>query len=163
MFSCSPYCLVYIFEFLFLILNNPMESTLLRSEARENGEPSAAEGWADALKNPAYLAHWEIAEPSMELATGGEVEDKTLTESMSAVSISQSLSTYASKPRAVLPPPTPQHLVLFQRGGPHVLEMYHAQPPTPVWNSKASAEQFIYDSEARPASASQPTTSEDAA
>ena len=88
---------------------NPKMSTLLRS---------GAEGWADALNNPAYLAHWEVAEPSMELASGGEAEDKTLTESMAAASISQSVSTYASLPRAVLPRPTPQHLVLFQRGGP---------------------------------------------
>ena len=41
--------------------------------------------------------------------------------------------------------------------------MYHAPPPTPTWNSKASAEQFIYEGDARPASAPQPSTSEDAA
>ena len=41
--------------------------------------------------------------------------------------------------------------------------MYHAPPPTPTWNSKASAEQFIYEGEARPASAPQPTTREDVA
>ena len=39
--------------------------------------------------------------------------------------------------------------------------MYHVPPPTPAWNSKASAEQFIYEGEARPASAPQPSTSED--
>ena len=41
--------------------------------------------------------------------------------------------------------------------------MYHAPPPTPTWNSKASAEQFIYEGDGRPASAPQPSTSEDAA
>jgi hypothetical protein len=92
----------------------------------------------------------------MELASGGEAQEKTLTESMAAATISDSdsvVSTYASLPRAVLPRPTPQHLVLFQRGGPQALEMYHAPPPTPTWNARASAEQFIYEGEARPASA----------
>ena len=100
---------------------NPEMSSLLHGGARESQEPSAAEGWADALNNPAYLAHWEVAEYSMELASGGEAEDKTLTESMAAASISDSaaaVSTNASLPRAVLPRRTPQHLVLFQRGGP---------------------------------------------
>jgi len=116
------------------------------------GEPSAAEGWADALNNPAYLANWEVAEPSMELATGGVAEDKTLTESMAAASISDSasvVSTYATLPRPLLPRPTPQHLVLFQRGGPQVLEMYEAPapPPPPAWNSNPSDEHFIYEGE----------------
>ncbi len=88
---------------------NPKMSTLLRS---------GAEGRGDTLNNPSYLAHWEVAEPSMGLVTGGEAEDRTLTESMAAASILQAVSTYASLPRAVLPRPTPQHLVLFQRGGP---------------------------------------------
>ena len=84
------------------------------------------------------------------------MQDKTLTESMAAATISDSasaVSTYASEPRAVLPRPTPQHIVLFQRGGPQALEMYHAPPPTPTWNARASAEQFIYEGEARPPSA----------
>ncbi len=50
---------------------NPEMSSLLHGGARESQEPSAAEGWADALKNPAYLAHWEVSEPSMELGSGG--------------------------------------------------------------------------------------------
>ena len=102
-----------------------------------------------------------MCEATQEMASGGESDDKTLTESMAAASISgsaQALSPYASKPR-----PMPQNLVLFQRGGPQALEMYHAPPPTPTWNSKASAEQFIYEGDARPASAPQPSTSEDAA
>ncbi len=98
---------------------NPEMSSLLHGGARESQEPSATEGCEEALNNPAYLAHWEVAEQSTELATGGESEDKTLTESMAAASISDSaaaVSTCASLPRAVLPRPTPQHLVLFQRG-----------------------------------------------
>ena len=132
---------------------NPEMSSLLRSGAAASQEPSAAEGWADALNNPAYLAHWEVAEPSMELASGGETQHKTLTQSMAAASISEPLSTYASLPRPPMPRPMPQQLVLFQRGGPQALEMYHVPPPTPTWNARASAEQFIYEGEARPASA----------
>ncbi len=64
----------------------PMESAMFRGVAIR--EPSAAEGWADALNNPAYLGHWEVAEPSMELAIGGGAQDKTLTESMAAATIS---------------------------------------------------------------------------
>ena len=41
--------------------------------------------------------------------------------------------------------------------------MYNVPPPTPTWNARASTEQFIYEGEARPASAPQPSTSEDAA
>ena len=55
---------------------NPKMSSLLRGGAEATREPSAAEGWGDALNNPAYVAHWEVAEPSMELATGGESEKK---------------------------------------------------------------------------------------
>ena len=131
-----------------------------------NGELSAQEVCARAVANPEYLGSWEVCQATQEIASGGESDDKTLTESMAIASISDSasvVSTYASLPRPFLPRPTPQHLVLFQRGGPQALEMYHAPPPTPTWNAKASAEQFIYEGEARPASAPQPTTSEDAA
>ena len=41
--------------------------------------------------------------------------------------------------------------------------MYHAPQPPPTWNAKASAKQFIYEGEARPASVPQPSTSEGAA
>ena len=75
---------------------NSEMSTLLRDGADTSREPSAAEGWADWLNNPAYLAHWEVVEPSMELATGGEAEDKTLTESMGAASISDSASVVST-------------------------------------------------------------------
>ena len=130
------------------------------------GELSAQEVCARAAENPEYLGNWDVCEATHEMASGGESDDKTLTESMAIASISDSasvVSTYASLPRPFLPQPTPQHLVLFQRGGPQALEMYHALPPTPTWNSKASAEQFIYEGDARPASAPQPSTSEDAA
>ena len=53
--------------------------------------------------------------------------------------------------------------LLFQRGGRQALEMYHAPPPTPAWNANELAEEFIYEGEARPASAPQPATSEDVA
>ena len=71
----------------------PEMSTFLRSEARESGELGAAEGWEDALNNPAYIANWKVSEPAMELTTGAEVEDKTLTKSMAAASNSESVST----------------------------------------------------------------------
>ena len=102
----------------------------------------------------------------MELATGGEVEAKTLPESMAAASISDSaaaVSTCASLPPAVLPRPTPQHVVLFQGGGLEAFEMYHVPLTTPAWNGNELAEQFIYEGEARPASAPQPSTSEEVA
>ena len=41
--------------------------------------------------------------------------------------------------------------------------MYHVPPPTPAWNANEHAEQFIYEGEARPASAPQPSTSEEVA
>ena len=44
----------------------PKMSTLIRGGGDASQEPSAAEGWADPLNNPAYLAYWEVAEPSME-------------------------------------------------------------------------------------------------
>ena len=131
-----------------------------------NGELSAQEVCARAVANPEYLGSWKVCEAAQEIASGGQSDDKTLTESMAAASISDGAavgSTYASLPRAVLPRPTPQHLVLFQRGGPQALEMYHVPPPKPAWNANKLAEQFIYEGEARPASAPQPSMSEDAA
>ena len=90
------------------------------------GELSAEEVCARAAENPEYLGSWEVCEATQEMASGGESDDKTLTESMAAASISESISTYASLPRPLLPRPTPPHLVLFQRGGPQALEMYMA-------------------------------------
>ena len=93
---------------------------------------------------------------------GGEAEDKTLTESMAAASISDSasvVSTSAPLPRPLLPRPTPQHLVLFQRGGPQLLEMYEAPapPPQPAWNSNPNDEHFIYEGETLEPSAPPPS------
>ena len=84
-----------------------------------NGELSAQEVCARAAENPEYLGSWDVCQATQEIASGGESDDKTLTESMAVASISDSasvVSTYASLPRPFLPRPTPQHLVLFQRG-----------------------------------------------
>ena len=132
-----------------------MESALLRSGARESRDESASNGWADALDNPAYVAHLEVAEPAKELASGGESDDKTLTESMAAA-ISE------RGPRALLSRRRPEHLVLIQRGRPKALAMYTAPPPTPAWNSIERAEHFIYEGEGRPASAPTQTIEEEA-
>ena len=133
---------------------NPKMSSLFRSEACASQEPSAAEGWADALNNPAYVRNFDVAR---EMASGGESDDKTLTEAMAAAQISNTApatSTTTSEPgRPLLSRPQPQRLVLFQRGGPQALAMYHAPPPTPAWNANELAEHFIYEGEARPASA----------
>jgi hypothetical protein len=88
----------------------------------------------------------------MELASGGEAQDKTLTESMAAATISDSasvVSTYASLPRPLLPRPHTPRLVLFQRGGPQALEMFQAPapPPPPAWNTNTNEEHFIYEGE----------------
>ncbi len=146
--------------------SNPLESAMFRRVAA--GEPSAAEGWADALNNPAYIGNWEVAEPAMELASGGEAQEKTLTESMAAATISDSasvVSTYASLPRAALPRPTPAHLVLFQRGGPQALEMFQAPlpPAPPAWNTNSNEDHFIYEGETGEPSAppTSPTTGAD--
>ena len=147
--------------------SSPTESALLRSGSAARG--SDGEGISgSAVSNPDYVGRWEVAKQSETSAQGQSdgSNDKTLTESMAAASISESaeaVSTFASVPRPLLPRPTPQHLVLFQRGGPQALEMYHVPPPTPAWNANELAEQFIYEGEARPASAPQPTTSEDVA
>ena len=134
------------------------------------GELSAEEVCARAAENPEYLGKWEVCEAAQEMARGGESEDKTLTESMAAASISgsaQAVSTYASLPRPPLPRPPPPHLVLFQRGGPQALEMYMAPPPPPppAWNSNPNDEHFVYEGEPRDPSAPppSPTTAEDVA
>ena len=67
---------------------------MFRREAA--GELSAEEVCARALANPEYLGGWEVCEPAQEMASTGESDDKTLTESMAAASISgsaQALST----------------------------------------------------------------------
>ena len=116
------------------------------------GELSAAEVCARAAENPEYLGSWEVREAAQEMASGGESEDKTLTESMAAASISDSasvVSTYASLPRPLLPRPHTPRLVLFQRGGPQALEMFQAPapPPPPAWNTNPNDEHFIYEGE----------------
>ena len=127
---------------------NPKMSSLFGSGAQASG---ASEGWADALNNPAYVAHFEVAK---ELASGGESVDNTLTEAMAAAQISSSASTTTSEPlRPLLPRPQAPRLVLFQRGAPQALAMYQGPPPTPAWNANELAEHFIYEGEARPASA----------
>ena len=116
-----------------MVYSNPMESAIFRRVAA--GELSAEEVCARAAENPEYLGNWEVCEAAQEMASGGESDDKTLTESMAAASISgsaEAVSTYASLPRPLLPRPTPAHLVLFQGGGPQALEMYHAPQNTPV-------------------------------
>ena len=127
----------------------------------ETAEPFASPGWADALRNTECLANWEVAEPTMELASGGEAQDKTLTESMAAASISEPVSTYASLPRPLLPRPAPPHLVLFRRGGPQALEMFQAPlpPPPPAWNSNPNDEHFVYEGETLEPSAPPPSPS----
>jgi len=147
---------------------NPMESAMFRRVAA--GELSAEEVCARAAENPEYLGSWEVCEAAQEMVSGGESDDKTLTESMAAASISgsaQAVSTYATLPRPLLPRPTPPHLVLFQRGGPQVLEMYEAPlpPPPPAWNTNPNEEQFIYEGETREPSAPppSPTTGTDVA
>ena len=128
---------------------NPKMSSLFRSIASASQERSATEGWADALNNPAYVAHWEVPEPARELASGGESDDNTLTEAMAAAQISSSASTTTSEPmRPLLPRPRPPRLVMFQRGGPQALELPTLPPPTPGWNSN---EEFVYQGEMRPA------------
>ena len=90
------------------------------------GELSAEKVCARAAENPEYVGSLEVCEVAQEMASGGESDDKTLTESMAAASISgsaQAVSTYATLPRSILPRPPPTHLVLFQRGGPQALEM----------------------------------------
>ena len=98
-----------------------------------NGELSAQEVCTRAVANPEYLGSWEVCQATQEIASGGESDDKTLTESMAIASISgsaQAVSTYASLPRPPMPRPPPPHLVLFQRGGPQALEMFEAPLPT---------------------------------
>ena len=122
------------------------ESALFRGAS---GGESAANGWADALNNPAYVAHWEVAEPARELASGGESDDNTLTEAMAAAQIStgSAVSTTTSEPvRPLLPRPRPPRLVMFQRGGPQALELHTLPPPAPGWNSN---EEFVYEGEMR--------------
>ena len=104
------------------------------------------------------------------MASGGESDDKTLTESMAAASISGSaevVSTYVSELRPPMPRPPPPHLVLFQRGGPQALEMFEAPlpPPPPAWNSNPNDEHFVYEGETREPSAPPPSpaTGEDVA
>ena len=66
--------------------SNPMESAIFRRVAA--GELSAEEVCARAAENPEYLGSWEVCEATQEIASGGESDDKTLTESMAAASIS---------------------------------------------------------------------------
>ena len=81
----------------------PSESALFRCASRVE---SASTGWADALDNPSYVAHWEVAEPARELGSGGESDDSTLTEEMAAAQISTSASTTTSESvRPLLPLP----------------------------------------------------------
>ena len=134
------------------------------------GELSAEEVCARVAENPEYLGNWEVCEVAQEMACGGESDDKTLTESMAAASISgsaQAGSTYATLPRPLLPRPTPPHIVLFQRGGPQALEMFEAPlpPPPPAWNLNPNDEHFIYEAEPHESSASPPSpaTGEDVA
>ena len=133
---------------------NPKMSSLFRSEACASQVPSAAEGWADALNNPAYVRNFDVAK---ELAKRGEIDDNTLTEAMAAAQISNTApatSTTTSEPvRPLLSRPQPPRLVLFQRGGPQALAMYQGPPPTPAWNANELAEHFVYEGEARAASA----------
>ena len=130
-------------------------STLFRSEACASQEPSALEGWADALNNPAYVRNWEVAK---EMAKRGESDDNTLTEAMAATQISSpapAMSTTSSEPgRPLLPRPRPPRLVLFQRGGPQALELHTLPPPAPGWNSN---EEFVYEGEMRPARPTPPS------
>ena len=135
---------------------NPKMSSLFGSGACASREPSAAEGWADALNNPAYVRNFDVAKPARELASGGESEENTLTEAMAAAQISTgpAVSTTTSEQvRTLLPRPRPPRLVIFQRGAPQALAMYQGPPPTPAWNVNELAEHFIYEGEARPASA----------
>ena len=133
--------------------SSPTESALLRSGSVARG--SDGEGMSgSAVSNPEYVGRWEVVKQSETSAQGQSdgSDDRTLTESMAAASISGSVSR---EPRPILPRPPPPHLVLFQRGGPQVLEMYEAPrpPPPPGWNSHEMSEHFIYEGEARPASA----------
>jgi len=117
-----------------------------------SGELSAQDVCARAAENPEYLGSWEVCEAAQEKVSGGESDDKTLTESMAAASISGSVqedSTYATLPRPLLPRPTPTHLVLFQRGGAQALEMFQAPlpPAPPAWNTNPNEEHFIYEGE----------------
>ena len=57
-----------------------------------NGELSAEEVCARALANPDYLDNWDVREATQEMASCGASDDKTLTESMAAASISDSAS-----------------------------------------------------------------------
>ena len=130
---------------------NPKMSSLFGSGACASQEPSAAEGWMDALNNPAYVRTFDVAKES---ATGGESADNTLTEAMAAAQISRSVSTTTSEPvRLLLSRPQQPRLVLFQRGGPQALAMDQGPPPTPAFNANELADHFIYEGEARPASA----------
>ena len=160
------------FDILFRIMeySSEIESALFRSGALASGgagEREAKVVSGRAVANPVYVGRFDAANHSELIGMSGS-DDKTLTESMAAASISGSaevVSTYASVPRAPLPRPPPPHLVLFQRGGPQALEMYQAPPRTPpqapAWNSNEIAEHFVYEGEARPASAPPPTTDEE--
>ena len=55
-----------------------------------DGELSAEEECARAAENPEYVGNWEVGEAAQEMVSGGESDDKTLTESMAAASISAS-------------------------------------------------------------------------
>ena len=126
-----------------------------------SGELSAQDVSARAGENPEYLGSWEVCEAKQEMASGGESDDKTMTESMAAASISEPVSTYASLPRPLLPRPAPPHLVLFRRGGPQALEMFQAPlpPPPPAWNSNPNDEHFVYEGETLEPSAPPPSPS----
>ena len=135
-----------------------------------SGEFSAQEVCARAAENREYLGSWEVCEATQEMATGGVSDDKTLTNSMAAASISDSasvVSTYASLPRPLLPRPHTPRLVLFQRGGPQALEMFQAPlpPAPPAWNTNPNEEHFIYQGDTREPSAPppSPTTGTDVA
>ncbi len=142
--------------------SSPTESALLRSGSVARG--SDGEGMSgSAVSNPEYVGRWEVVKQSETSAQGQSdgSDDRTLTESMAGASISGSVSR---EPRPILPRPPPPHLVLFQRGGPQVLEMYEAPrpPPPPGWNSHEMSEHFIYEGEARPASAPPQTMQDEA-
>ena len=127
---------------------NPKMSSLFGSGACASQEPSAAEGWMDALNNPAYVRTFDVAKES---ATGRESADNTLTEAMAAAQISTgpAVSTTTSEPvRQILPRPQPPRLVMFQRGGPQALDLHTLPPSAPGWNSN---EEFVYEGEMRPA------------
>ena len=90
-----------------------MESAMFRRVA--NGDLSAQDVCARAVANPEYVGTFDAANHS-ELIGMSESDDKTLTESMAAASISDSasaVSTYASLPRPILPRPPPPLLGLF--------------------------------------------------